>query len=245
MTLSPNLPKKRVTLCAAANRGETVLTLNKLGLEVLSPLPCKELSDEVCFHPDMLMCHAGENTIFIEPTQTELYKRLKNLGFNVRFSEPLKKNYPYDIKLNFAVSNDFVLGNFAFADKGLLDFFKKSGKRLISVRQGYAKCSLCEVHENAFITEDEGISDALKKAGKDVLMISKGDVFLSEKHYGFFGGATGKIAPDKLALTGSIDHHKDKEIILKFIRKYGVELIELSHGKIIDIGGILPLSEEE
>ncbi|MCH5198137.1 MAG: hypothetical protein J1E34_04435 [Oscillospiraceae bacterium] len=244
MITAPNLPKKRITLCAAALESKLLSSLNALGIEVLSPVPCPELSDEVSFHADMLICHAGENIIFIEPTQKKLSEKLKALGFSVRFSEILEKKYPGDVKLNFAVSEDFILGNFASADKKLLEYFKESGKKLINVKQGYAKCSLCFVTENAFITEDEAIADVLKNEGKDVLLISKGDIYLSERHYGFFGGASGKISQQTLALTGSIDFHSDKENILLFLKKHSIELYELTHGKIRDIGGILPLTEE-
>jgi len=245
MTLvCPNLPSKKVALCAAANTEETVAALNNYEIEVISPVINKELDSEISFHTDMLICHAGENLVFAEPGQTELSERLKEAGYEVRISEPLGNKYPDDVKLNFAVSKDFILGNYAFADKNLLDYFNKCGKKLINVKQGYAKCSLCFVTENAFITEDEAIFTALKDEGKDVLLISKGDVYLSEKHYGFLGGATGKISKTALAVTGSLRYHSDRDIILTFIKKHGVELIELSAGRIKDIGGIIPLTEE-
>ena len=146
--------------------------------------------------------------------------------------------------LNVAVSRDFALGNFRFADPSLKAFLAQSGRRLISVRQGYAKCSVCFVAPNAVITEDAGIAAALKKEGADVLLISAGDVVLSKAHSGFFGGSAGLIAPELLAVNGRLDTHRDGEKIKTFLHKYGVRALELTDGKITDIGGILPLTEE-
>ena len=215
----PNLPEKKVTLCAAANKKSIVSALKKLGIETVSPHPCESIDNEVACHADMLLCQVDRNTVFTEPSQTSLSKKLKDIGFNVFFSEMPEKKYPGDVRLNFAVGADFILGNFAVADKTLFEFFKKSGKKLINVKQGYAKCSLCFVSSDAFITEDDGIAKALIKEKKDVLLISKGDVYLSEKHYGFFGGASGKISERFLAVTGGIEHHRDAKAILDFTRR--------------------------
>ena len=76
-----------------------------------------------------------------------------------------------------------------------------------------------------------------------MLRIAPGDVYLSERHYGFFGGASGKIAKDKLAVTGSLAAHRDGDRIREFAQQNGVEIVELTAGRITDIGGILPLKE--
>ena len=89
-----------------------------------------------------------------------------------------------------------------------------------------------------------GIAAALQPHGFDVLPLSKGDVFLSERHYGFFGGASGKIAPETLAINGSLRTHRDGERIAAFLKKHGIEPLELHSGQIADVGGILPLTEE-
>ena len=42
----------------------------------------------------------------------------------------------------------------------LLAALQNGGKTLLTVKQGYAKCSLCFVSDAAFITEDAGIEKA-------------------------------------------------------------------------------------
>ena len=240
---TPNLPQKKVRAavmqpCAAADR------LCGMGLTVLSPLPNITLPAETACHADMLLCHAGGSTVFLEPAQALLAASLCALGFDVRFSAPLGRVYPADVPLNVAVGKRFALGNFKYADPALHAFLEHNGVELVSVRQGYAKCSLCFVAENAFITEDAGIATALRSVNADVLPVSAGEVALSKAHTGFFGGAAGLVAPDTLAVNGRLDTHRDGGRIRAFLANYGVRALELTDGKITDIGGILPLTEE-
>ena len=60
----------------------------------------------------------------------------------------------------------------------------------------------------------------------------------------FFGGAAGLIAPDVLALNGSLRYHSDADAIRAFLKKHRITAVELFDGPIRDIGGIIPLTEE-
>lgn len=237
---TPNCPDNRVSLVAAGDYPEITRALINEGIRVISvknPL----LNKEVSSHSDMILCHAEKNTVFIDPSQDkDIFTRE---GFRVFTSSAPGRLYPEDVKLNVAVSRDFFLCNKKTADKALLSFLSESGKKEIDVKQGYTKCSVCFVTENAVITEDPSIKATLENSGIDVLEISKGDIYLSESHYGFFGGSTGKISKDTLAVTGELKYHRDAHKISDFCRKHGVRIKELKKGRIIDIGGILPLKE--
>lgn len=237
----PNLPDSNVGLVLVKNEKRTVSALEALGIRTLSPEKNAVLADEVSEHADMLCFYAGDGVCVLSPDQTELKKELEDRGFSVRLSSPLQGSYPGDIILNFAVTEKLAVGNFRHADDTLLGCINNKNK--INVKQGYAKCSTCIVRENAFITEDSGIAAALRKNGADVLPISSGDVFLSDIHSGFFGGATGKLSNTKLAVNGSLHYHRDGEKILAFLRKHGIEAVELFDGVITDIGGMIPLRE--
>ena len=239
----PNLPVKRVRLCAAGSE-PIAARLREYDVSALVPVPCPRLPEETAAHADMLLCHAGGNTVFAEPSQGRIAEELKRYGFEVRFSSPAGNAYPADVLLNVAIGKDLAAGNFQHADKGLLRHLQNGGIKLLPVKQGYAKCSLCFVTENAFITEDAGLAKTLTAAGKDVLPIAPGDVYLSERHHGFLGGAAGLLAPDTLAFTGALSAHRDGERIRAFLKKYNVRPLELTGGMITDIGGILPLMEE-
>lgn len=239
----PNLPQREVRL-AGVQAGPWTAVLENYGVRVLSPAPDAALPAETAGHADMLLCHAGGRTVFAAPLQTALANELTRYGFDVRFSVPLGGAYPADVPLNAAVAKTFALCNLKHAEPALVSFLKQSGRRLLHVRQGYAKCSLCFVAENAFITEDTGIANVLRREGMEVLLISAGDVALSEAHTGFFGGASGLIASDTLAVNGSLNTHRDADRIAAFLKKYGVRAFSISDGPVTDIGGILPLTEE-
>ncbi len=239
----PNLPRGRVTLCAA-QAGRYAEALGVYGVGVLSPVPCGALPPEERQHADLLLCHAGGGSVFLEPGQTALGEALSARGFEVRYGAPLGGAYPENVKYGLAVGGDFALGRWDAAEPALAADLQSGGKTPVRVRQGYAKCSLCFVTENAFITEDAAIARALVSRGKDVLPVSAGDVYLSEAHHGFFGGASGLISPDTLAVAGSLSSHRDGARIGAFLRAHGVRALELSGGRITDIGGILPLLEE-
>lgn len=232
-----DLPDENIGLVLVKNDIKTVNALREAGFTVLSPAGCDILPDEVSEHADMLCCFTDIKTAVVEPGQTLLKRELEKYGFTVVFSEPLEKDYPGDIKLNTAVRKKYALGNFRYVSPAVTE--RLCGRTLIDVKQGYAGCSTCFLSDSAVITEDEGIARALAAYGADVLIISKGDIFLSEKHYGFFGGASGMLTKDLLAVTGSLKHHRDGEKIKAFAEKHSVRIKELSDGKITDIGGII------
>lgn len=238
---APLLPKKKAAAVIMQNTPEANSTLRAFGISVLHPAPDPCLPEETADHADMLACFANDATAFLAPGQNALRGELERMGFDCRISEPLGTRYPADVKLNVAVTEDLAVGNFRYVDPALTEFLKKIGKRLLHVRQGYAKCSLCFVTNEAFITEDAGIHAALLEAGRDVLLIGAGGVRLSRVHHGFFGGATGLIAPDRLAVCGDLQTLPDGERVVRFLEKYCVSPVSLRPGPVTDVGGILTI----
>lgn len=112
------------------------------------------------------------------------------------------------------------------------------------MRQGYAKCSAVPVTENAIITDDVAIASAAEKNGLEVLLVSKGDVLLPGREYGFIGGCCGLIAPDIMLFNGDLSSHGDADRIRAFLSSFGVSAEETGHFPLTDIGGILPLAEK-
>ncbi|MBR3596764.1 MAG: hypothetical protein IKL47_07300 [Clostridia bacterium] len=239
--LHPNLPDGKVTLAAVGDYPDIVRALHEENIRTFSfrnPLLPKEVSS----HQDMLLCHVGDSHIFCDPSQDKSI--LRKEGFSVYTGENIGSTYPHDVKLNAAVGNRIYIYNPATIDGYLNDELLLSGYLGFQTKQGYTKCSVCFVTETAVITEDASIAAALKNTDFDVLMISKGDIYLSEKHYGFFGGSTGKINKDILAVTGELKYHRDGEKIRDFCEKHGVTIKELQKGRITDIGSILPLKQK-
>lgn len=234
----PSLPENRISLAAAGNFPEIISALKGIGIRTLS-LESKILPDEVSRHQDMLLCHTGGNNIFLAHgcAPDSFIKE----GFSVKTSAEIGTAYPDDVKLNVAVSRDFFIYNPKTADTALVRELLSSGKKGIEAKQGYTKCSVCFVTKNAVITDDPSVYEALLSTDTDTLLISKGDIYLSDTHYGFLGGSAGKIDKSTLAVTGSLKYHRDGEKIKAFCHTHGVVIKELTDGRIIDIGGILPL----
>lgn len=237
--INPNLPEGKVTLAAAGGYPEIIEALNSEGIKTLS-FENSILPEEICRHSDMHICHMGGKSVYCSPEADTVF--LESHGFETEFTDKTGKSYPDDVKLNAAIGKDFFICNPKTVDERIIKKLISDGKTPFYVNQGYTKCSVCFVTESAIITEDRSIYEALKDR-IDVLLISKGDIFLSDKHYGFFGGSSGKISKDTLAITGELKYHKDEGRIKSFCEKHLIKIKELNKGRIIDIGSILPLLE--
>ena len=148
----------------------------------------------------------------------------------------IDSKYPYDVWYNATALKDYVICNKAYTDKTILD---SHNKEIINVKQGYSKCNICIVDNNAIITSDNGIAKTVAQKEIDVLKISSGHIELRKLDYGFIGGATGLIDNNTLAVNGDINSHPDSEQIKVFCHKYNVDIIPLKDGKLVDIGTII------
>lgn len=226
--------KKRI--CILQNCAETVSALEGLGFTALTVTPAVGLDSEISAHADMLVHICPDGTVFVHDSQTALTEKLLSLGCNAVPVSHRFGAYPADVALNAAASGAFAAGRKDAVHPLILE---KYGEAFLDVRQGYAKCSSCFAGERAVITEDCGIARAFEEKGFDTLLIEKGDVYLSEKHYGFFGGATGSPDEKTLLINGELSYHRDAEKIRAFLNRHGVSPVELKKGKITDIGSIL------
>jgi len=206
---------------------------------IITILPSNDLLRPIRSHPDMHLCQLNAHLVISNENEHLINKYNLNDAFvaESRFSS----QYPDDIGLNALVLNKFFIHNLKYTDKKLLSFAQKEGYKLIDVKQGYTKCSTCIVDEKSAITSDKGIYNALSNEGLDVLLIKEGYINLSGMNYGFIGGATGKIGKNKLAFTGHIDTHPDKDKILNFIKEKNITPVFLTDNQIFDVGSILSI----
>lgn len=115
----------------------------------------------------------------------------------------------------------------------------------VNVKQGYSNCSICKINNSACITSDEGIFQKLITEGIDVLLIKTNNIKLLNvtefsKMNGFIGGAS-CVINNTFIIFGDINYleNYNKKLILNFIEKYKLELIDFSGKEIIDYGGII------
>lgn len=188
-------------------------------------------------HPDIFFCKT-DNDLILAPNLPDKYLNIlfENKIYFIKGEKFLKNKYPETAYYNAVVNNDFLIHNLKITDKAILD--RCRDKNLISVKQGYCRCSLLPLKNNNFITSDKGIFKKLKSQGINVLFVSSDEVILPGFSHGFFEGGCG-VFEDKIFILGSLKYHKEKEIIKSFLENLDYKIVELYDGPVFDGGSIL------
>lgn len=238
-----NLPTGKCSAVCADLDLASIAKLNALGIDVISPIRNKELPVSMQKHADLLACYCGDGVILLDYSQLQNEKILTEMGFDVRIiSKAVGKSYPNDVYLNACLFDDIAIININTICEELLTICHS--RNIIGVKQGYSKCAIAVISKSAIITDDIGIDAMAKSKNIDSLLISKGDVYLEGFEYGFFGGCCGMISHELLAINGSLDYHRDSNIIKDFLDKHNVCVLELNNSRLKDIGSIIPLVEK-
>ena len=242
---TPNLPQSAVKHCLIGEKyKEEINELQELGIKCITLKPSLLLEDEINCHSDILAFNFGDGKALLNRGAAG-ENELKSVGIApVYYSDKISSPYPMDVPLNVAFTGRHIICNMSYSAKEIITFAERNNIEIINTKQGYAKCSLCIINENAIITEDKGLAYLLKKYQYDVLLISSGDIYLSEKHYGFLGGASCKIAYDKMYFSGDLSSHKDYIRILEFMDLHNIEPIYNKSRRLTDFGGIIQLTEK-
>ena len=241
------LPQNDVEYCLAGNGVIPFENeLLKLGITVIKTNENRHISGKISNHADLAVNYCGNGLIFADNSQKDLAKCLQEFGFNISFiNESVSGEYPSDCLLNCIFSDKYLICNKKCTSANLLNYAVEHGKKVINVKQGYVKCSVCPITETAYITDDESIYKALNQEKLDVLLIKKGSVRLKGFDYGFFGGCCGKISDKKIVFFGDIKSHSCYDNIKSFTDNYKIDLISLGNGVLTDIGSLIPISEKE
>ena len=243
---TPNIPQGKVKTVAVGSDDLRLLkALDYYGISVIKTIESPNLDKRVSCHTDMLLLNIADNLLFIDETQNNNIVNFLTIGYSVKkIKTRVKSPYPKDSSLNSLVLGDkFIYCPTAVCDEALNCAYEY-GYKLISVKQGYVKCSVCPLSLNAAITDDESIYKALTNNGIDCLYISKGSVKLNGFDYGFIGGCTGLIDKDKLLFNGDISMHSDYIKIEHFLNEHSITPITIKGRALADIGSIIPLCEE-
>ena len=115
---------------------------------------------------------------------------------------------------------------------------------ILNCKQGYTKCSVAPIRQNAVLTDDNSIAKALQKNGFDVLLLEKGDVLLQGFRYGFIGGCCTMLSPSEMLFLGDIRLHRNGDAIKAFLQNYGITPICIEKTPLTDIGSLIPLLQE-
>ena len=242
----PNLPQNKALHCLIGSENTAESNeLTQLGIIPLGVTPNPKLDDEIRSHADMLTFNLGNGKLLTyDECVGELLKGIPSVACEV-ITKAVKSPYPDDIPLNAAFIGDKIICNKNYVAKEIIDFAECNNIKLIHTNQGYSKCSICVVNENAVITDDDSITTLLNNCQIDVLKIRKGEIYLSDKHYGFIGGASAKLSRDIMYFSGNIKKHSNYNEIIGFLRNYGIYAEFNSQRALKDFGGLIQLTESE
>ncbi len=242
---TPYLPQNCVCIgVAGAEVKKYTNELEKLGVSVLITDSEPDLPKPVINHADLCVNYMGNGNVILSKTQTKLKAALEKLGCKCYIiDEDLKNAYPDDCLLNYIANSTDLICNYDITSAKIKEL--ANNRNIINVNQGYTKCSVCAVSENAFITDDKSIYQALKNANYDVLEVEKGSVALDGYDYGFIGGACCKTSKDVLAFFGNAKAHKNYDDIKAFCKNYKVDLLSLNNERLYDIGSFIPIFEND
>ncbi len=232
---TPNLPINRVC---------TAVSAIPLPIENCIPtVRIETLPEGMASHADLQLCHVGENVLVAAPEVYAYYaEKLTSKGFEILCGKTeIGRTYPRDAAYNIARIGNVAFHNTHHTDPIITESFKKMGIRMVHVRQGYAKCAMAPVRDNALITADRGIARAARAEKLDVLEIVPGHISLPGYPYGFIGGAVVLLSADTAYITGSLAQHPSKMEIFNFFKKYGIKIEEGSIPIPMDIGSVIPL----
>ena len=223
---------------------EELLNLSILNMNPILIPKCSEVYEAINGHPDIqlnILKNKSLSQIIVQKDISKCFKEiLKANSINYIISKnSLSNTYPGDIILNSLILENYFIHNLKYSDEELLK--SQNSKVHINVPQGYTKCSILPVRDNALITSDKGIFKSLKDYDFDILLLPPGDILLPSLNYGFIGGVGGMISNDKMAFFGDLDSYKWGDEIKRFLFKHDVLPIALRKGKLIDRGSLFTL----
>lgn len=240
---SPGLPEAEISAAAvSATYPAFTAGLRNLGIYTIKIHSQSQLAESVKNHADTVCFYAGSGIVYVGAGETLLKNEFLQEEFlTEEISEPVYSPYPHDTLLNALLLGKRLFANQKNLASELIDYCNAHSIKIVSVKQGYTKCSCAVVDKHSIITADEGIAKTAELEGIQVLRIRPGYIQLSGCSYGFIGGTCGKIARDKLAFAGRIQDHPDFPMIKDFLKKRGIHPVVLADEPLTDIGGILPL----
>ncbi|NMA65106.1 MAG: hypothetical protein GX957_02555 [Clostridiaceae bacterium] len=244
---TPYIPVSSVNkLLIAGNAPENIL--NSLILRGIEPVRTTSLSTlprNLSYHPDMQFVNIAKGImVCAKGVSADIVKYLNNLGFEIIFGYSFGgEKYPFDIAYNCAVVGKVAFLNLKYTDAKVIEMLKKFDITPVHIPQGYAKCSIAIVNQEAIITADTKIYENAVQNGIDALIIPpQKNIVLEGYDYGFIGGSSGLISETEMAFTGDFNTLDSADLIRKFLDKKGVVPVSLGNCRIADIGSLIPLT---
>lgn len=217
--------------------------IKSLGYELLELQKNANLYEEISSHVDIFCTKIKDKIILEKNTYMNLKSKIDSDNILIGQAK-LSFKYPFDIPFNICNVGNFVIHNFKYTDKTILNVIEKLDIEKINISQGYSNCSIAVINDNSVIVTDKKISDTLKKYGLDVLYLDYiPDIKLLNngvysKMSGFIGGAISRIG-NNIIVFGDLNKIDKLGKIRKFILSKNLNIIDFKDLDVIDYGGIL------
>lgn len=225
--------------------------IKSMGYELIQTTYDFDMYDEIASHVDIYYVKVGE-TVFCSPN-----RYIENMGF-VKGTNLLGSKYPEDVKYNLCIMGKKAIHNFKYTDDIVKAYVVKSGYELIDVMQGYTKCSVSVLSNNACITSDIEIAKKLLEHEVDCTYVKETEIKLLKRtnhlfnaqeklnfEYsnmaGFIGGALVKLG-DTVILFGDKANLLNGRKIEQKILSLGLKFKDFKGFEIVDYGGIVEVN---
>jgi len=198
---------------------------------------CADLDRPVAGHPDLLAAKLPNGKLLLTGRYYEANRCFfDDLGLPLTLTEEsMSPVYPCDVLFDALPVGDTLYGRKGAVSQTLL----RQYDRFVPVKQGYARCSVAMLSDQAAVTADKGLAEALLRDGVEVLTIRPGHIVLPGYEYGFIGGAGGRLSSGTYVFFGNLATHPDGEAIRCFAERHKISAVSLSDEPICDHGGIL------
>ena len=225
--------------------------LKKLG-NVLFINPTSVTYNSISSHPDIFFFQKDDALIYAPNAPKRIVKELKKRKIKlIEGKKEVGKKYPETVPYNAVGIGNLLIHNLNHTDETILSSYENH----INVNQGYTRCNLLALNENAFITSDVGIFNVVNSQQStdnslypheshvetyvrtSVLYIDPKQIKLEGQKNGFFPGCCG-VWKNNLIVCGSTKNLKEKAELDKFLKDNNFNLIELYDGDLIDVGSI-------
>ena len=153
---NPGLPQSKVCHAAISDYSpQAVKKLIGLGIEPIITIPSRNLDKRVAFHTDMLVFGSAKGEVFLDISQIDNLVKFLTIGYSIKYIDDIVSSpYPNDSLLNAIMLKDKLLCNPKTVSEEVIGKAHKDNIKVLCTNQGYTKCSICLVNQNAIITDD-------------------------------------------------------------------------------------------
>jgi hypothetical protein len=187
-------------------------------------------------HPDIFFTQT-DNQLIVAPNLPAIYKKqLHDFGIDFIIGEKtVGLAYPETARFNAVITSNYLIHHPDISDHIVKNHCVS--KIHISVNQGYTRCNLIFIRQNAAITSDAGIAKKLRAYHVETLQVNSRDIILPGFKNGFFGGCCGMWG-NELFILGNLNRFAEGEKVRRFVAGFDVKITELCPAPLFDGGGI-------